>query len=109
MGVSKPRTKGPTIPVQLSLTADAAVRTRARERNVSPGTYIARAIEGSLRADRVEAAKVPESNTSTKRNGTFVPVLTECRHLKRAPIAGGLARCLECGAVRDVHGRWRAG
>ena len=47
--MSKPKTKGRTIGVQLPLVTDAAIRAAARRAGTSPGIYIARLVTLHLR------------------------------------------------------------
>lgn len=42
--MARPRTKGPTIPVQLAISVDDALRADAAEMGVSPGLWIERLV-----------------------------------------------------------------
>jgi ribosomal protein L37AE/L43A len=111
--MSKARSKGPTIGVQLSLNADAEVRRRAAERGVSPGLYLAAALERSFGPDGTKPAVTPlaerraarrdESNVST----THHPSSIACIHKGRVSIGGGLWKCNDCGRTKGTDGSWR--
>ena len=56
--MARPKTKGPTIGVQLYLATDRAVREAARSLRVSPGEWIARVVT-------TEVANQPPPPTTT--------------------------------------------
>lgn len=87
--MSRLKTKGRTIGVQLSLVLDSAVREKARQMGTSPGLFLADRIERSWKVDEM-------------------PVQNICSHRNRKVIAGGLARCPDCGMTRRPDGTWAA-
>jgi len=85
--MSRLKTKGRTIGVQLSLVLDSAVREKARQMGTSPGLFL---------ADRIERSWKVDDGQNT------------CSHRNRRVIAEGVARCPDCGMTRRADGVWVA-
>jgi hypothetical protein len=115
-GMAKPQTKGEPITLRLPLELDRVLRERAVAEVLSVPAAAAVLLARVLTGDSLGTALHLASNTRTVAGGgsagavgsvgstpTPPPV---CRH-RVQPIGGGLARCLSCGAMRDVHGAWK--
>jgi hypothetical protein len=125
--MSKPKLKGETIGVRLPLLVDASVRSAALAAGITPSEWLTRRIvrlyapdEGEpLQKQEIAADSGPipasvtpmgpkrekkrvESNMSTVRHPS-----SACEHKNRAQLAGGMAKCVDCGRIRGANGSWR--
>jgi len=69
---------------------------------MKPGAYLAADYERRLGGSTVRDASNIRTMPPPK------PVTTDCRHRTPTLLAGGLAKCKDCGAVRGAGGVWRA-
>ena len=124
--MGRTRFKGPMIGLRLPVGVDEAVRRRAEADGVSVGVYLAQMIvrtvspggEPPPRAPKPvrtrpsggnvtplaakRAERLDESNMSTARHPS-----SACEHKNRTSLAGGMARCSDCGRIRGANGAWR--
>lgn len=104
--MARPKTLGPVISMRLPLSLHTEIERRAASAGMSVGRYARRTLELELRPN---GAKKAEKPTKQIKNQEPEPVLVpRCQHRHRALLAGGLAKCRSCGAMRRADGTWEA-
>lgn len=100
MRMARPKLRGPTIGFTLPEGLDVVFRRRAEDKGMSVGRYAGAMIERALSAQSGMVV-VPHEGTGVRPEDA-----QGCEHVNRQPISGGLARCRDCGATRQMSGRW---
>lgn len=135
--MARPKTRGDTIAVQLPLDVDGLLRALAEGEGVSAGKMIADIVgRWVVAGGALVTLGSMGANTSMGGSSTTFTVPTAadkgalvrptkkvkpprreanirsvpdvgCEHKRATVVAGGLRRCVDCGAVRGVDMVWR--
>jgi hypothetical protein len=121
--MARTKLKGEVIPLRLPLGVDGEVRARADALSMSASAFLANWVcrawtgVGPTKPDGTGESipRQPASNVrttpepvDTRQPRPRVPMPSAaCSHLGSASIAGGMRKCVKCGAVRGADGAWR--
>lgn len=110
-GMSRPRTKGETIPVQLPLSIDRRVRQSAAEKGISPGTWIETVVAAGFSGrtatppDRVQRIRAEVAEGAIEGiNGHASKQVSDCRHQDVLRHQTGMWICKSCQATSRNRG-----